>query len=287
MKPTSYLINVRGKLVSLDTPKVMGILNLTPDSFYAESRAAASEALRKTEAMLKQGADFIDLGGYSTRPQNQEVAFDEEARRVVPVIESLSKAFPDAILSVDTFRSGIAALALDAGAHMVNDISGSVMDQNILKVAAERKAPYVMTHFRGTPGTMLLPENTAYDDLAQDVISFFSEKIGLAVGCGLSDIIIDPGFGFSKTIDQNYELLAKTPLLQIMLERPLLVGISRKSMIFKPLGINAAEALNGTTALHMALLERGANILRAHDVKEAAETIKLYLEIKAHLPYKV
>ncbi|MDB2606776.1 dihydropteroate synthase [Zobellia sp.] len=270
-------LNCKDRLIELSTPKVMGILNCTPDSFYDGGKYTDEKAiLSQTEKMLNNGATFIDVGGYSSRPGADYVTEDEELKRMVPLIESLFKNFPDIILSIDTFRSKVASDCIEAGAAIVNDISASKLDDQMLATVAKHRVPYIMMHMKGTPKTM--QQQTQYDDLMVDIVKYFSERIAAANALGIADIITDPGFGFAKTLEQNYEVLQKLNLFQ-SLERPLLVGISRKSMIYKVLKTDAKNALNGTTALNMAALMNGANILRVHDVKEAYECIKLAEEL--------
>ncbi len=272
-------INCKGKLIDLNTPKVMGILNLTPDSFYDGGKfRKEKEILLHIEKMLSLGATFIDLGAYSSRPGAEEVSTDEECKRLLPVIELILGQFPDALISIDTFRAYVAREAISIGASMINDISAGFMDMSMLDVIAENNVPYIMMHMRGNPQTM--QEMTSYDNLVRDVILYFSERLSVAKSKGIKDLIIDPGFGFSKSLKQNYELLNQLDLLK-MIEKPLLVGVSRKSMIYKLLGTDAQHALNGTTALNMLTLQKGANILRVHDVGEAMECIKIHKQLTA------
>lgn len=270
-------LNCKGQLISLQTPLVMGILNITPDSFYDGGRYQhTANFLRQTEKMLQEGAAFIDVGAYSSRPGAPHVPEEEEKARILPVIDLLLKEFPDVLLSVDTFRSGIARSCIAHGAAMINDISGGTLDPKMLETTGELKVPYIMMHMRGTPQTM--SGLTQYDNLVEDIIYDFSEKIALARAAGINDLILDPGFGFAKTLEQNYELLKQLELL-LNLDYPLLVGISRKSMIYKLLDQSPEEALNGTTALHMYSLVKGAHILRVHDVREAVECVRLYKQL--------
>ena len=271
-------INCRGKLISLESPKIMGILNVTPDSFYDGGRYTEEKALlQQTEKMLEEGASFIDLGAYSSRPGSRDISEEEEMRRIEPMVLSILDTFPDVILSIDTFRSSIARHCLEAGASIINDISGGDLDPQMMKTVSELNAPYIMMHMKGTPQTMT--KHTSYQDLIKDIRFAFSEKIAKARQFKIKDIILDPGFGFSKTLTQNFKLLKNLDLFQIF-EVPILVGLSRKSMVYKALGTSAESALNGTTALHMYALKQGATILRVHDVKEARECIRLYDEIK-------
>ncbi|HLN96184.1 MAG TPA: dihydropteroate synthase [Flavobacterium sp.] len=266
-------INCRGRLVDLSTPRVMGILNITPDSFYDGSRHQSMDAvLTQAGRMLEEGADFLDIGGYSTRPGATDISVSEERDRVVPVIEALAATFPDALLSIDTFRAEVAQAAVAAGATMVNDVSAGQLDADMLKTVANLRVPYVMMHMRGTPQTMATL--TDYDDIVGDILHYFSERIATARALGISDLILDPGFGFAKTIAQNFELLRRLEEFQVA-GLPLLCGLSRKSTIYKTLGGTAEEALNGTTVLNTIALRNGAHILRVHDVKEAVEVVRL------------
>lgn len=270
-------INCKGNLIDLSRPKVMGILNLTPNSFYAESRISSESVLqKKAEKMLKEGATFIDIGGYSSRPNAADVSQEEELNRIIPAIELLVNNFPEIIISVDTFRAEVADKSIQAGAALINDISAGSLDEKMMSTVGRHQVPYIMMHMRGTPKTM--QSLTEYQDLPREVIYYFSEKIKLARAHGINDIITDPGFGFAKTISQNFELFKNLELFKNF-ELPFLVGISRKSMIYKQLGISAEEALNGTTVLNSLALSRGASILRVHDVKEAVECVKLYSQV--------
>lgn len=270
-------INCKGKLIDLNSPKVMGILNLTPDSFYDGGKYKNEKSiLAHSEKMLSEGATFIDLGGYSSRPNAEDISEDEELRRILPIVELLLEEFPEALLSIDTFRSKIAKQCLEIGACIINDISAGKRDDNMLKTIARFKAPYVMMHMRGTSKTM--QQQTIYEDLIIDIRNYFSERLLAAKALGINDIIIDPGFGFSKTRQQNFTLLENIDLFKTF-ESPILVGVSRKSMIYKTLDGDASTALNGTTALNMVALQNGARILRVHDVKEAAECVKLFEEL--------
>ncbi|WP_315237930.1 dihydropteroate synthase [Capnocytophaga granulosa] len=269
-------INCKGELICFDTPKVMGILNITPDSFYAQSRTTPAEVLRKAEQMLEEGATFVDIGGYSSRPNAQEVSPQEELQRVVPVVEALVKHFPDIRISVDTFRAEVARESLEAGACIINDISAGQIDPAIWEVVAHYQVPYIAMHMRGTPQTM--QTYTEYDKLTKDILYYFSEVKDKARQLRINDLIIDPGFGFSKTLAQNYELMQQLALFKA-LECPILVGISRKSMIYKLLDTTPEAALNGTTVLNTFALLHGADILRVHDVKEAVECVKIVREL--------
>ena len=271
-------INCKGQLIDLSVPKVMGILNLTPDSFYdGGRRKTRDEHLHQAEKMLAEGADFIDVGSYSSRPGAQDISEKEELERILPVVEDMVKQFPEIILSIDTFRSEVARQCVEAGAAMVNDISAGNLDKNMMKTVAQLQVPYIMMHMRGNPQTMKDLNN--YEDLVQEILFYFSEKIDRARELGINDLIVDPGFGFSKNIEQNFELLSKLQLFQ-SLELPILSGLSRKSLIYKTFNTSPNEALNGTTALNTVALMKGSNILRVHDVKEAVECVKLFQRLK-------
>jgi dihydropteroate synthase len=268
------LINCQGKLIDLAFPKVMGILNLTPNSFYDGGKYANDAAvLKQAEQMLADGADFIDVGAYSSKPNAEFVSTEEELNRLVPTLKSILKEFPTTLISIDTFRSEVAKQAIEAGASMINDISAGRLDEKMMETVAKLHVPFIMMHLKGTPQTMV--QFTDYEDVVKEVLFYFSEKIALARSFGINDIIVDPGFGFAKTVEQNYEILQKFELFS-SLELPLLVGISRKSMVYKPLQTTAAQALNGTTALNMLALTKGGSILRVHDVKEAVECVHLF-----------
>ncbi|WP_454997880.1 dihydropteroate synthase [Capnocytophaga granulosa] len=269
-------INCKGELICFDTPKVMGILNITPDSFYAQSRTTPAEVLRKAEQMLEEGATFVDIGGYSSRPNAQEVSPQEELQRVVPVVETLVKHFPDIRISVDTFRAEVARESLEAGACIINDISAGQIDPAIWEVVAHYQVPYIAMHMRGTPQTK--QTYTEYDKLTKDILYYFSQIKDKARQLRINDLIVDPGFGFSKTLAQNYELMQQLALFKA-LECPILVGISRKTMIYKLLDTTPETALNGTTVLNTFALLHGADILRVHDVKEAVECVKIVGEL--------
>lgn len=266
-------INCKGQLIDLKTPKIMGILNLTPDSFYDGGTYSENEQIiTQVAKMLSEGATFIDVGAYSSRPGAAHVSEKKELLRITPVIDILIKEFPDIILSIDTFRSEIAKICIDKGAAIINDISAGELDNNMFSVIAKHQVPYIMMHMKGTPKNM--QKQTDYNNLIEDILYYFSEKIAQARNLCIKDIIIDPGFGFAKTLEQNFELLHNLEALSI-LDTPSLIGISRKSMIHKTLKTTAAYALNGTTALNMYSLNKGASILRVHDVKEAMECITL------------
>ena len=271
-------INCKGKLIDLSTPKVMGILNVTPDSFFDGGKYKdEAEILNQVETMLNDGATFIDIGGYSSRPNADDVSEHEELNRVLPVVKLILKHFPETLISIDTFRSNIAKQSIEAGAALINDISAGKLDNNMFSTIGKLGVPYIMMHMKGNPKTM--QQQTQYEDLTKEVIAYFAERIAAAYAAKINDIIIDPGFGFAKTTEQNFELLNKLELLQLI-DKPLLAGISRKSMIYKTLNSTSEDALNGTTALHMVALQKGAKILRAHDVKEAMECVTLYNQLK-------
>jgi dihydropteroate synthase len=266
-------INFKGQLIDLSSPKVMGILNITPDSFYDGSfYNTDKELLLQVEKMLNEGAAFIDVGAYSSNPNAISISETEELKRIISIVELILKQFPDALLSIDTFRSNVAKHCIEIGACMINDISAGQLDTKMLATISGLNVPYILMHMKGTPQTM--QQNTNYNDLLKDILFYFSERIAEARKLGIVDLIIDPGFGFAKTLEQNYVLLNKLELFK-MTELPILVGFSRKSMIYKLLNNSATEALNGTTALNTIALQKGANILRVHDVKEAMECIKL------------
>ncbi|MGC6429427.1 MAG: dihydropteroate synthase [Jejuia sp.] len=271
-------INCKGKLIDLSTPKVMGVLNVTPDSFYDGGKYKdEASILKQVEQMLNEGATFIDIGAYSSRPGADHVSEDEELNRILPIVRVILNKFPETLISIDTFRSAIAKECIEAGAALINDISAGKMDDNMLPTIAELQVPYIMMHMRGTPQTM--QSLTDYNDLVKDILFYFSERIVAARDLGIIDVIVDPGFGFAKTLEQNFELLNKLELFK-MIEKPLLVGVSRKSMIYKTLETSSQNALNGTTVLNTIGLQKGASILRVHDVKEAMEAVKLVEALK-------
>ena len=251
----------------------MGILNITPDSFYDGGKFRTKKSiLNQVEKMLEEGATFIDVGAYSSRPKAEHISKDEELNRILPVVSLILKEYPETLISVDTFRSEVAKQCVENGAALINDISAGNMDKNMFETIAKLKVPYIMMHMKGTPQTM--QSQTNYDDLLKEILFYFSEKIAEARKLGIIDLIVDPGFGFAKTIEQNYELLNRLELFK-MIERPILVGLSRKSMIYKPLQGSPEGALNGTTVLNTIALQKGTSILRVHDVKEAMECVKL------------
>lgn len=272
-------LNCRGRLLSLKVPIVMGILNLTPDSFFAGSRVDSQDfLLEQAEKMLNEGATILDVGGMSSRPGAEIITVEEELDRVIPAIEALHQHFPQAFLSIDTIRSEVARQAVAAGAFIINDISAGKLDEAMYQTVADLQVPYVLMHMQGEPNNM--QQSPEYEDVVLEILDFLIEQIGRLRELKVKDIIVDVGFGFGKTVSHNYQLLKKMHVFQI-LDLPLLAGLSRKSMICKPLKVNPSAALNGTTALHMVALQQGARILRVHDVKEAVEVIKLWQELEA------
>ncbi|HEU4790603.1 MAG TPA: dihydropteroate synthase [Flavobacterium sp.] len=270
-------INCKGQLIDLSTPKVMGILNITPNSFFDGGKYKdENELLKRVEKMLNEGADFIDVGAYSSRPNAEFVSEEEEISRIIPVVNLLQKHFPETILSIDTFRAEVAKRCIENGSAIINDISAGKLDAKMLETIAKYQVPYIMMHMKGTPQTM--HEFVQYEDIIKEMIFYFSERIAVARALGINDLIVDPGFGFAKTLEQNYAVMQKMELFQ-MLELPLLVGISRKSMIYKTLETNAEMALNGTTVLNTISLTKGVKILRVHDVKEAVECVRLFSKL--------
>lgn len=273
-------INCKGELVDLTTPKVMGIMNLTPDSFYDGGKYKdASAILARVEGMLTDGATFIDMGAYSSRPGAEHVPEEEELKRMLPIVDLILKHFPDTLISIDTFRNKVAKESIEHGAAIINDISAGNLDDEMFATISKYQVPYIMMHMKGTPQSM--QKEATYDDLIKDLRFYFSEKIRQTTELKINDVIIDPGFGFAKTTGQNYTLLNHLDLFQTF-GLPILIGLSRKSMIYKVLESSPKEALNGTTALHTIALLKGANIIRAHDVKEAVECIKLVEALKAN-----
>ncbi|NIJ53695.1 dihydropteroate synthase [Dyadobacter arcticus] len=267
-------LNIRGKLLDLSTPVAMGILNLTSDSFYAESRAGNSEQIVEMAGkMIEEGAKIVDIGGYSTRPGAKEIDISKEMEKVEAALDPLVKYFPNLVISIDTFRSQVAAMAVGKGASLINDVSGGTLDDLMFKVTADLKVPYILMHMRGTPQTM--NQMTSYNQLVPDILKDLQNKILALKALGVADVIIDPGFGFAKTISQNFELIQNLNAFNL-LGYPLLVGISRKTTIYKTLDISANEALNGTTVLNIMALQQGVSILRVHDVRPAVEAIKLW-----------
>lgn len=273
-------INCNGKIIDFASPKIMGILNITPDSFFDGGKYNnETSIINQVEKMMNDGATFIDVGAYSSRPGAKHISEEEELQRILPVIKLLSKEFPNILLSADTFRSSIAEQCIHNGACIINDISAGSMDENMFNVVAKLKAPYIMMHMQGTPQNM--QKNPVYKNVVTDILYYFSKKINELLALGANDIITDVGFGFGKTVKQNYELLKNLSLFK-NLEVPTLVGLSRKSMLFKPLEISQNEALNATTTANTIALLNGANILRVHDVKEAMEAVKIVELLNKH-----
>ena len=275
------ILNINGGVFDLSSPKIMGVLNVTPDSFY-DGGVFSNEKkiLAQVEKMILDGADIIDIGGFSSKPGAKTISLKEEEKRVIPIIKLINKTFNKIIISVDTFRSEIAEKSLNEGASIINDISGGDLDKNIYQISYKYKAPYIMMHMNGVPSNM--QNNPKYENINHDIIKDFTSKIDSAEKKGVCDIIIDPGFGFGKTIQHNYQILNNLKLYTV-LKKPILVGISRKSMIYKLLKTEPSKALNGTTSLNTIALINGANILRVHDVKEAKEVIKLYSFLKENV----
>lgn len=271
-------LNCRGQVLDISEPIVMGILNVTPDSFFDGGAYGAREAIeRRIEAIIREGATIIDIGGMSTRPGSSVIDHKEELKRVLPLVKHLRKVHSDTIISIDTVHHQVAEACLLEGAHMINDISAGAMDDQLLPTVAKFNVPYVLMHMQGTPATM--QDNPTYQDVLVEVLDFLSMKVAALMQTGILDIVIDPGFGFGKSISHNYELLANMHIFKI-LDRPILCGISRKGMIQKVIDQPAAQTMNGSTALHMVALEQGAKILRAHDVKAAVECVRLYQKVK-------
>lgn len=267
-------LNAGGKLIDLSRPKVMGIINLTPDSFYAGSRKQGIDAaVQQAEKILNEGTDLLDLGAYSSRPGADDIGIQEETDRLLPVVEAIVNSFPEAILSIDTFRAPVAEAAVNAGAHIINDISGGQLDDAMFTTVARLQVPYILMHMKGNPKTMT--QLAVYDDVFAEVYDYFVDKYYQLKQLGVHDVIIDPGFGFAKKPGHGYQLMNRLQDFN-MLGLPILAGISRKKMIYGLLNITAAEALNGTTALNTIALSKGANILRVHDVKEAVEAVKIW-----------
>jgi dihydropteroate synthase len=278
IRVSMFTLNCKGKLLVIDRPVVMGIINTTPDSFYQGSRAnVVDEVLFRAERMIKEGATILDVGGQSTRPKSELITPEEEERRVIPAIEAIHKNFPGAIISIDTFYSTVAREAIAAGAAMVNDVSAGVMDSELLSTVADLPVPYVLMHMLGKPQTM--QKNPEYKNVTLEVFDFLNFKIAELVKMGIYDIMVDVGFGFGKTANHNFQLLRELSYFK-QLNRPIMVGLSRKATVYKTLGITAEEALNGTTVMHTLALVNGANILRVHDVKEAVEAVTLFQEYK-------
>ncbi|MBD1365265.1 dihydropteroate synthase [Mucilaginibacter sp. ZT4R22] len=267
-------LNAGGKLIDLSSPKVMGIINITPDSFYAASRKTdKSSVISQAEKMLTDGATFLDVGAYSSRPGAVDISVEEETERLLPAVEAIVQSFPEAIISVDTFRASVAEAAVKAGAHIINDVSGGSLDAEMFATVARLQVPYILMHMKGTPQNMV--QQAQYEDVFAEVFDYFVTKIYQLKQLGVHDIIIDPGFGFAKTAEQGYQLMSRMQEFDV-LQLPVLAGVSRKRMIYGLLGSNAEEALNGTTALNTIALTKGAGILRVHDVKEAVEAVKIW-----------
>jgi dihydropteroate synthase len=267
-------LNAGGKLIDLTTPKVMGIINITPDSFYADSRKTGIDViLQQAEKMLADGATFLDIGAYSSRPGAVDISIQEETDRLLPAVEAIAASFPDAVISVDTFRSGVAEAAVRAGAHIINDISGGGLDEDMFATIARLQVPYILMHMKGTPQNMTQHAN--YEDVFSEVCDYFVKKIHHLKQLGVHDIILDPGFGFAKEAGHSYTLMSRLQEFD-RLKLPVLAGISRKRMIYGLLGTTADDALNGTTVLNTIALMNGASILRVHDVREAVEAVKIW-----------
>ena len=267
-------INCQGEIIDLSTPKIMGVLNITPNSFYDGGKFKNEfEIINQVQKMLTNGATFIDIGAYSSKPKAEFVSELEEINRIIPIVKLLKKEFPNIFLSIDTFRSAVAERCIEEGAALINDISAGILDEKMMKIIAKYQVPYIMMHLKGTPQTM--QSLTNYENIIKEIIYYFSIQISKALELNINDLIIDPGFGFSKTIDQNFEILRNLEIFK-NINLPILAGISRKSLIYKTLDINPEFALNGTTVLNTLLLTKGISILRVHDVKEAMECIILF-----------
>lgn len=268
--------NIQGKLFTFNEPKLMFIVNSTPDSFYSQSRVTKNQLLSIVEKALQEGADIIDLGAYSTRPGAADISIEEEWNRLEPAISDITKAFPEALISIDTFRSSIAQRSIDHGAHIINDISGGTLDENMFETVGKLNVPYILMHLKGTPQTM--QQQCEYKHMLREILDYFNLQLEKARAAGIRQIALDPGFGFAKNLNQNYELFNELNALHVF-KTPLLVGVSRKSMIYKLLDISPEEALIGTSALHMLALNKGAHILRVHDVKAAAEVRSIWKQL--------
>jgi len=273
-------LNCKGKLIDISTPKVMGIVNTTPDSFYDGGTSyTTTSALKQVEKHLIEGANFIDIGGYSSRPGAKEISEVEELARVIPVIKAISNQFPEAIISIDTFRSEVARQSIQNGASIINDISAGELDNKMFQVVSNLQVPYIIMHMQGKPKNM--QDNPEYNNIIIEIGKYFAKRVNQLRTLGTNDIVIDVGFGFGKTLDDNYQLLANLSHFEF-LELPILTGISRKSMVYKQLDITPENALNGSSTLHMIALQNGSSILRVHDVKEAVECVKLYEKLLLH-----
>lgn len=269
-----FTFNCKGRLLVIDKPIVMGIINVTPDSFYEGSRAnSITTVLQQAEKMIADGATILDIGGQSTRPESHDIGIEEETARVVPAIKAIADKFPNSFISIDTYHGAVAEAAVKAGAVIVNDISSGTLDAAMITTVAALQVPYIAMHIKDTPATM--QHQTGYDDMLLDILEFFIQKTNECCKAGITDIILDPGFGFAKNVNQNFTLLKNISIFKI-LQRPILVGLSRKATIYKTLNTTPEAALNGTTVLNTIALQNGANILRVHDVKEAVETISLW-----------
>lgn len=268
-----HTLKLGGKILDLSVPKVMGILNVTPDSFYDGGKNSLPNLIiEKVGKMIADGASILDVGGYSSRPNALHVSEQEEIDRVVPAIQLIKKEFPNSVISIDTFRAKVAQKAIDAGADMINDISGGELDPEMFQTVAKNKVSYVLMHMKGTPQNM--QSLTNYDSICAELLDYFQKKLYKLHDIGVTDVVLDVGIGFAKTLEQNFELLDKLKVFEV-LSCPILLGISRKSLIYNTLGCSSNESLNGTTALNMVALQNGANIIRVHDVREAFETVKL------------
>jgi dihydropteroate synthase len=268
-----FILNCKGRLLIIDAPIVMGIINATPDSFYTSSQQQTIDAaLHKAEQMITEGAIILDIGGQTTKPNSQQIGVEEELKRVLPIITAINQRFPQALISIDTYHATVAKQAVQAGASIVNDVSAGLLDEAMLPTVATLHAPYICMHMQGTPATM--QQNPSYQNVTKEVLDFFIKRVEDCRLAGIHDVIIDPGFGFGKTIAHNFQLLRELSIFK-MLGKPILLGVSRKSTIYKKLGITANEALNGSTVLHTIGLQNGATILRVHDVREAVEAVKL------------
>jgi dihydropteroate synthase len=272
-------LNCRGNILDLESPKIMGILNLTPDSFYDGGRWNDANVLNRVEQMLIEGADIIDIGAFSSRPGSSFITAEEELQRIIKPLAAIVSRFPDAIISIDTFRAEVVNAVYCEGAHIINDISAAAFDEKLFETVGKTGLPYILMHMKGNPQNM--QQNPVYENILSEVADFFIEKIKQLYAYGVKDIILDPGFGFGKTLDQNYRLLAGMKCFEF-LELPVLTGVSRKSMVCRALDLKPEDALNGSTALHMLCLENGASILRVHDIKEASEAIKIWNLYKKH-----
>ena len=272
-------INVKGKLIDLSDPIIMGILNITPDSFYDGGfYNSEKKIIAQVKKMINDGASIIDIGGYSSRPGAEDISIESELSRVLTVIKAIRHKFPETLISIDTFRSEVAKKAVKAGADIINDISGGSLDKKMFNTVSELNVPYIIMHMKGNPRNMI--KKTKYEDVLKEIIRYFSKKIHLATKAGIKDIIIDPGFGFAKNVEQNFNILNNLDYLKY-LDKPILIGVSRKSMIYKTLEVTPKDALNGSTVLHTISLLKGAKIIRTHDVKEANEAIKLVSQLNA------